>query len=241
MKRSPRDEHVDELREFEVATTPDAELIRMFFDREAGTLEMGELLQRVASSPEAWREIAETQDLINELSAPISGPDLTERILARLEADPRSPLRRRRLFVPIRRIGGVAAAVLLCLALLSLGRFIGEPQTVQGPSLSRVLEAPQQDAEMLRSLGESLGDLRERLGVPQLRLERPERGMLLPVTNSPAASEPPRGNEPPTILLPERRLHRLQPSSPSPRLKPSRPDRGPAPPPDAAHLCLHFI
>jgi hypothetical protein len=236
----PRDEHVDELREFEVATTPDSELLRMYFDREAGALELGELLQRVANSSAAWREIAETQDLINELSAPIVSPDLTEQILARLEADPRSPLRRYRLLRPLRRIGGIAAALLLGLSLLLVGRFVGEPHSAPSPSLSRVLEAPREDAQLIRSLGESLGGLRERLAVPELRLEQEDNVMFLPVIHSPEIREP-GGGENPTILLPERRLQSLQPTSRQLRPQPPRSDRGPAPPPDAAHVCLHFI
>jgi hypothetical protein len=206
--RRRRDDHPDEQREFEVATTPDAALIQQFFDREAGELELGELLQRVAKSPAAWREIAETQDLLDELSAPVGAPDLSERILSRLEADPQSPLHRRRIAAGWRRLGALAAAVLLGLSLVLVSSLAGRFERAPAPSLTRVLEGPQQDAELLRSLGEGLTSFRQHLGGAELRLEAQQQSApprLVPVTRG-GVEVMPRGE----IQLPERRLHWLQ-------------------------------
>ncbi|MFG0253330.1 MAG: hypothetical protein ACF8NJ_10705 [Phycisphaerales bacterium JB038] len=231
--RREREDHLDEQREFEVATTPDAELIRQFFDRAAGELELGELLQRVAKSPTTWREIAETQDLVNELSEPVPTPDQTGLILSRLEADPQSPLRKERLTLPLRRYSSVAAAVLLALSATMVGRLTGVLSGGERPSLTRVIEAPKQDAQLIRSLGDGFSALREQLGVPGLRLEQQAPVRLVPVTHI--------QGEIPILLLPERRLQDLQPEHHRMPLDPAPPESEPATPPDVAYADMHFI
>jgi hypothetical protein len=90
----PKSSNRDLLRELEVSVTTDRDLIDQYFDRDADALELDELVQRVAKSPETWREIAETQHLVDSLSEPVAAPDLSGWIMARLEADPESPLHR---------------------------------------------------------------------------------------------------------------------------------------------------
>lgn len=93
-RNNPKLPQRDLLRELEVSVSTDRELIEQYFDRDADALELDELVQRVARSPETWREIAETQHVIESLSEPIAAPDLSGSIIARLEADPESPLHR---------------------------------------------------------------------------------------------------------------------------------------------------
>ena len=113
----------DETRRFEVATASASQLIEQYFDREADALELGELVQRLAWSSQAWQEIAETQHIIDELSAPVPCPDFTEAILRELESDSCSAI-----LPPVRkkpgshlRLWGSAAAVLVLA--LTLGIF----------------------------------------------------------------------------------------------------------------------
>ncbi len=230
--RREREEHLDEQREFEVATTPDAELIRQFFDREAGELELGELLQRVAKSPKTWREIAETQDLVSELSAPLPTPDQTWAILTRLEADPESPLRRERRVRPLRRYSGLAATLLLAFSAVIVGRLTGGFSGVDNASLTRAIEAPKQDAQLLRSLGDSWSVLRDQLGGASLRLEQQKPVRLMQVNHS--------EGETPVLLLPELRLQEKQPGNRHAPVEtpPQNPTETPS---DAEYAYLHFI
>lgn len=238
MRRARRacDEHLDERREFEIATTPDAELIQRYFDREVGELELGELLQRVAKSPAAWREIAETQDLIDELSAPDRAPDLSARILARLEADPASPLHRTSRLAALRRYGGVAAAVMLGASLLLVNRVASRFDEASGPSLTRVLEAPRQDAQLIRSLGEGLNSIRNQLGAAELRLEQQESPRFIYVGHPEQSADDQR-----EIHLPERRLHWLQSGSQRLHLDPRDSATQQSVEPDAQHASFPFI
>jgi hypothetical protein len=230
--RREREEHLDEQREFEVATTPDADLIRQFFDREAGELELGELLQRVAKSSTTWREIAETQDLVSELSAPFPTPDQTWDILSRLEADPESPLRKERRALPLRRYSGLAAALLLALSAVIVGRVTGGFGGVEKASLTRAIEAQEQDAQLLRSLGNGISSLRDQLGGASLRLEQQEPVRLMQVNHS--------EGETPVLLLPDRPLQEKQPG---PRHAPveTAPESTTDITPDAEYAYLHFI
>ncbi|MCK4873940.1 MAG: hypothetical protein KAS72_14560 [Phycisphaerales bacterium] len=167
-------------REFEVAVTSDADLIEQFFDREAGELELGELIQRVAKSPQAWRRIAETQDLVDQLAEPVSSPDLTESILRRLERDPESLLQP--VSEPQRwlRFRSMAAASILLALMVGIWMQSWSPQHPGAiTSTQPISDSIDQDVEAIRSLTSEIPTLLDLLPradlrvAPSLRRARP--------------------------------------------------------------------
>lgn len=128
---------------------PRDRLAEAYFDRELDEGSRDRLFREVLADPEWAREVAGTQHVINRLRDPVAAPDLTERVLARVDRRRRFASRRVRRLVRGGRLTAVACLLAVVLGVVVIERIAPGALRLAPRSrpISAVVEAGRADAE----------------------------------------------------------------------------------------------